>query len=51
MYDRIAREMNEHNGSSDMDAGLVEKYLRYGDDALLGANETLQIDILLDKFL
>jgi len=51
MYEKIAEVMNTQYGSSDMDAGLVENYIRYGDDALLSGDETIQIENLLDKFL
>lgn len=51
MYEKIAHVMNERFGSMDMDAGLVETYLRTGNDSLLSANEVIQIEVLLDKFL
>jgi len=51
MYEKIAQTMNDRYGSCDMDAGLVEDYLRYGDDTYISAHEQVQIDALLDQFL
>lgn len=50
MYEKISEEMNSRFGSSDMDAGLVENYLRFRDDSYLSAHETVQIDVLYDRF-
>lgn len=51
MYEKISEEMNSRFGSSDMDAELVENYLRNRDDTYLSAHETVQIDALYDQFL
>ena len=51
MYEAISNIMNQRFGSSDMDADLVENYLVFGDDRLLSAHETVQIEVLLDQFL
>ncbi len=52
MFDKIAQDMNELYGSSDMDAGLVEAWLRDGDTrGVLSGEECWQIEDLLDKYL
>lgn len=51
MYDKIAAVMNRDYGALDISGDEVEAYVRFGDTALINANEMIQIDVLLDRFL
>lgn len=51
MYDKIAQTMNREFGASDMDAGLVENFLRYGKTDYISADEQIQIEVLLERYI
>lgn len=51
MYEKIAEVMNRDYGCSDMDAYMVERYLRYGETALISDEEADIMEELLDRFL
>lgn len=51
MYDKIAQTMNESFGASDMDAGLVENYLRNGKSDFISADEEILMEVLLERYI
>jgi hypothetical protein len=51
MYDKIAAIMNRDYGASDMDASLVEDYLRHGRTDLISGDEMIQIDVIYERLL